>query len=138
MAIYASQAFTLSKIESELNHPHSCFHFAIYNNEIIGYLKLNTQTAQNEFQHDNSLEVARIYISAGHQGKKFGEQLLNFAIDKAKQLQCNYIWLGVWESNLSAIRFYERNGFKKFKTHYFMLGNDKQTDALMKIDLLSK
>lgn len=136
MDIYASEAFAKQKIESELQHPHSRFYFAVYHNEIIGYLKLNIQNAQTEFNQDNALEVERIYITAKHQGKHFGGQLLNYAIATAKQALCNYIWLGVFEKNYNAIRFYERYGFTKFSSHYFMLGNDKQIDTLMRKDLL--
>jgi ribosomal protein S18 acetylase RimI-like enzyme len=42
------------------------------------------------------------------------------------------LWLGVWEKNEPAIRFYEKNGFKKFSKHIFKLGNDEQTDLLLK------
>ena len=44
----------------------------------------------------------------------------------------SYVWLGVWEQNPRAIRFYEKNGFVPFDTHVFILGEDKQTDILMK------
>jgi len=135
MAAYATQAFTLQKIVSELENPHSHFYFALLNNKIIGYLKLNTNNAQTEFQHDNSLEVERIYILSGHQGGSFGTQLINFAISIAKQSNCIYIWLGVWDKNHAAIRFYQRHGFNAFSSHPFMLGNDEQTDVLMKLDL---
>lgn len=40
--------------------------------------------------------------------------------------------LGVWEHNHRALRFYEKNGFIAFGTHIFQLGNDQQTDILMK------
>jgi ribosomal protein S18 acetylase RimI-like enzyme len=40
--------------------------------------------------------------------------------------------LGVWEFNIKAIRFYHRYGFEAFSTHEFMLGDEKQTDVLMK------
>lgn len=45
----------------------------------------------------------------------------------------DYIWLGVWEHNVDAIKFYEKQGFKKFDTHIFKLGDDEQTDNLMKL-----
>lgn len=46
-----------------------------------------------------------------------------------------YVWLGVWEKNLGAIRFYEKNGFVPFDKHIFRLGDEKQTDILMIIKL---
>jgi ribosomal protein S18 acetylase RimI-like enzyme len=47
-----------------------------------------------------------------------------------------YIWLGVWESNPRAIRFYEKQGFVEFDQPIFQLGDDAQTDILMKLNLL--
>jgi len=46
-----------------------------------------------------------------------------------------YIWLGVWEKNQKAIDFYEKNGFVSFDKHIFVLGDDKQTDIMMKMEL---
>jgi ribosomal protein S18 acetylase RimI-like enzyme len=46
------------------------------------------------------------------------------------------IWLGVWEGNVKAIDFYTQWGFKKFSEHIFMLGDEPQTDWLMKKSLL--
>jgi len=46
-----------------------------------------------------------------------------------------YIWLGVWEKNQKAIDFYEKNGFVPFDKHIFVLGDDKQTDIMMKMEL---
>ncbi|MEO6523694.1 MAG: GNAT family N-acetyltransferase [Mucilaginibacter sp.] len=136
IAAYATQAFTIEKVTSELENPHSHFYFALLDDEIIGYLKLNSGNAQTEFRDNNALEVERIYILKKYQGNKFGEQLLNFAIALAQQAHCKYIWLGVWDKNQSAIRFYQSHGFNIFGSHYFMLGSDKQTDILMKLDLV--
>jgi ribosomal protein S18 acetylase RimI-like enzyme len=45
------------------------------------------------------------------------------------------IWLGVWEHNHQAIKFYTTWGFEKFGDHLFLLGDDPQTDWLMKKEL---
>jgi len=43
------------------------------------------------------------------------------------------VWLGVWEENQRAINFYKRNGFKEFGKHSFIVGDDEQTDLMMKL-----
>jgi ribosomal protein S18 acetylase RimI-like enzyme len=43
------------------------------------------------------------------------------------------VWLGVWEENHRAIRFYTKNGFVVFDKHVFIMGNDEQTDLLMQL-----
>jgi ribosomal protein S18 acetylase RimI-like enzyme len=132
MEAYASKAFTISKLEQELTNPDSAFYFALYDNQVAGYIKLNRNAAQTEFGDTNALEVERIYVLGNYQGKQIGRHLLQFAIQTAIEGKLSYIWLGVWEHNYGAIRFYQGNGFKQFNSHTFMLGNDSQTDILMK------
>ncbi len=129
---YAREAFTIEKLNSELINPASLFYFAISGHEIVGYIKLNFAGAQTEFNDDAGLEIERIYVLKAYQGQQIGLLLLQHAISVAQNNQLNSIWLGVWEHNVNAIRFYERHGFKIFGSHPFMLGNDRQTDILMK------
>jgi len=132
MELYAAKAFTPQQFLSELNNPNSNFYFAVIEDVIVGYIKLNTGAAQTEFQADNSLEVERIYVSADHQRKEIGTHLIDFAVAIALAKKKDFVWLGVWESNAQAIKFYRRNGFEVFAQHDFWLGNDLQKDVLMR------
>jgi diamine N-acetyltransferase len=132
---YASKAFTREQLLSEIENPDSEFYFAVLDDEAVGYIKLNYRTAQAEFRDPAAVEVSRIYVLASQQGKQIGQQLLDFAIKKAVEDKLQYVWLGVWEHNYNAARFYERCGFVKFSSHTFVLGNDHQTDILMKLVL---
>jgi hypothetical protein len=133
---YTSLAFTYHRLLSEIENPYSAFYFALIDDEKVGYIKLNYASAQTEFHDENTVEVERIYVLASQQGKQIGKQMIHFAIKKAIDDQLKYIWLGVWEHNHSAIRFYEREGFKQFSSHEFWVGNDKQTDLLMRKELV--
>jgi len=135
MEAYAATAFTIQKFEDELSNPNSEFYFAVIDNTIAGYLKLNYNTAQTELQDPNSLEVERIYILQQYQGQQIGKKLIDFAIDTAISQKLSYGWLGVWEHNTKAISFYKNKGFEQFGSHPFMLGSDEQTDILMKKSL---
>ncbi len=132
MAIYVTKAFDIKTVLSELNNPNSEFFFVMYNKKVIGYLKINEGPAQTEDNFDDAIEVERIYILPSFQGMKIGEELINKAINIAKRKDKKLIWLGVWDQNKNAIRFYQKHGFKAFNTHNFMLGNDEQTDVLMR------
>jgi ribosomal protein S18 acetylase RimI-like enzyme len=135
MEAYASVAFNPDKLFAELNNPDSAFYFALLNDELVGYIKLNYASAQTEFKDKSAVEVERIYVLASAQGKQIGKQLIDFAEELAVKDNLQYIWLGVWDKNYNAIRFYERSGFKTFSTHDFFLGNDHQTDLLMRKEL---
>ncbi|MFA6246028.1 MAG: GNAT family N-acetyltransferase [Mucilaginibacter sp.] len=135
MENYAANAFTIQKFEDELSNPDSRFYFAVIDNTIAGYLKLNYKTAQTELRDPNSLEIERIYILQQYQGQQIGKRLIDFAIDTAISRKLSYVWLGVWEHNDKAIKFYKNKGFEQFGSHPFMLGSDEQTDILMKLAL---
>src|ERR1700760_1599821 len=62
--IYAAKTFNSDKMLAELNNPFSAFYFAMLKGEPVGYIKLNYSSAQTEFQHENAVEVERIYVSA--------------------------------------------------------------------------
>lgn len=61
-----------------------------------------------------------------------GQILYEKAIEMAIKRKSKYVWLGVWEENPRAINFYKKNGFEEFDKHVFILGDDEQTDILMK------
>ena len=135
MEAYAKTAFTLQKFETELINPNSQFYFALIDETIAGYIKLNYSTAQTELQDPASLEIERIYVLNEFQGQQVGKQLIEFAIPIAIDKNLRFVWLGVWEHNTKAIKFYKSKGFEQFGSHPFMLGNDKQTDILMRLVL---
>lgn len=81
------------------------------------------------------MEIARIYALQSYIGKGVGSALMKKCIDQACELNKEIIWLGVWEKNQKAIHFYRKWGFEKFGTHIFILGDDPQTDWLMKKEL---
>lgn len=135
MAEYLEKSFSTEKLTTELNDENSEFYFAKLDDEVIGYLKLNTGSSQTEIKGENALEIERIYVSKDFHGKKVGQILYNKAIEIAKEKGVDYVWLGVWENNLRAIGFYMKNGFVEFDKHIFRLGTEEQTDIMMKLNL---
>jgi ribosomal protein S18 acetylase RimI-like enzyme len=131
---YLDEAFTLEQFGKELENPASTFFVAEKEGEFIGYTKVNQVPAQTDVHDPDSLEIARLYVLEDHLGSGIGKKLLDTAIDFAKQNQKKYLWLGVWEMNARAIRFYEKNGLRIFGSHPFPFGDEIQTDYLMRIN----
>ena len=138
MQHYLENNFSKEQLTKEVENSHSEFYFAILESEVIGYLKINNSAAQTELKDDQALEVERIYVRNQFHGKGVGQQLLDYAIQIAKQKNMQSVWLGVWENNHRAISFYKKNGFVAFDTHVFMLGEEAQTDYMMRLDLITK
>ena len=132
---YLNQSLSIEKLTKELNNPDSFFYFIEDKQTPIGYLKLNMGASQTELKDGAALEIERIYVTQSYQGKKVGQQLYEKAIHVAKEKKVDYIWLGVWEENHKAIQFYTKNGFVPFDKHIFTLGNEEQTDIMMKLHI---
>ena len=129
---YLAKNFSEDQLARELSNPDSFFYVAEVNGHVVGYLKLNTAHAQTEPQAADALEIERIYVLGSYHGGGVGQALYHHAMSVAQDRKASYVWLGVWEHNHRALRFYEKNGFIAFGTHIFQLGNDQQTDILMK------
>jgi ribosomal protein S18 acetylase RimI-like enzyme len=136
MQLYLEESFKIAKLMTELTNPNSQFYFAKFNKKVIGYLKINVGQAQTELQEDSALEIERIYVLKEFYGKSVGQILYNTAFEIAKKAKVYYIWLGVWEENSRALCFYKKNGFVEFDKHIFRVGNDLQTDIMMKLKLI--
>jgi hypothetical protein len=135
MVKYLADNFSSKQLTTDLSNPNSEFYFVKNDTQIIGYLKLNFGQAQTEDHHDSAMEIERIYALKSYHGKSVGQMLFDKAYEVAKAKKAAYLWLGVWEKNPRAIRFYEKNGFVAFDKHVFVLGKDEQTDLLMKLSL---
>ncbi len=138
MTEYMDRAFNPQQLLSELVNPLSEFYFILADNGIAGYLKINQGNAQSDIGDDTSLEIERIYVDVSFQGLGLGARLIEKAKQRAGELKLSNIWLGVWEKNLDAIRFYEREGFTSFGSHAFRMGDEMQTDVLMRCETVTR
>lgn len=132
MQQYLNGAFSAEQLQREIGDPGTRFFFATRQGEVVGYLKLNTGEAQSDLRSEAGLEIERIYVVASCHGLGIGQRLLEKALSLARKEDRPFVWLGVWEHNYRALRFYKKHGFEAFGTHGFMLGDDAQTDILMK------
>lgn len=129
---YIDEAFSAEKLSAELSDARSHFYFAEESGRALGYLKVNTSGSQTELQDEQAVEIERIYVLKEVYGKKVGQALFEQAMDLAQERGADYVWLGVWERNERAIAFYRKNGFEAFSKHAFKLGDDEQTDVMMR------
>ncbi|MEH7084633.1 GNAT family N-acetyltransferase [Neobacillus drentensis] len=136
MTTYLERAFNLEQLEKELTNISSQFFFVYFNNEVAGYLKINTNDAQTEEMGEESLEIERIYIKNQFQKHGLGKYLFNKAMEIAMERHKKKIWLGVWEKNENAIAFYKKMGFVQAGAHSFYMGDEEQIDFIMTKTLL--
>lgn len=135
MEEYLKTSFDRDRLCKGLSDENSEFLFLYADERLAGYLKLNEAPSQTEFNDRAALEIERIYVLRKFQGIGLGRYLMKCAIDMAIERGKKYIWLGVWEKNERALRFYQKNGFYRIGAHSFVIGADEQTDYIMRKDL---
>lgn len=128
MEKFMSEQFTRSALMAEVGAPGNTFLLAYSNDEVAGYARLRENPGA---VMDDSLEIARLYAATAMIGKGVGKVLMQACIDLAYAKKKQRLWLGVWEKNDRAIRFYTTWGFEKVGEHDFVLGSDVQRDWIM-------
>lgn len=129
---FLNQQFTKGRLMMEVGAKGNTFLLAYDGNEVAGYVKIRDERVPLTLGSVNALEVARIYAMSNKVGKGVGSLLMQSCIEIGKQRNKEWLWLGVWEKNQRAIDFYTKWGFTKFDETDFLLGDDIQTDWLMK------
>lgn len=132
MAEFLRDNYADDKLSRELQNPDSQFFFLSVDSKIAGYLKVNQGEAQTEEMDDDHFELERIYIRKAFQHQGLGSVLMDYALKLAKEAGKQFIWLGVYEKNIRAQKFYAKNGFKRFGQHVYQVGDDPQIDYLLK------
>ncbi|MEW6068461.1 MAG: ribosomal protein S18-alanine N-acetyltransferase [Nitrospirota bacterium] len=112
---------------NELQKTFSITKVAVLENHIIGYF-----CANYIFDEGHILNLA-VHHDFRRQG--IGTALMNNAINELKEKDCRFLYLEVRVSNIAAIKFYERFGFRiiGFRRNYYI--NPKEDAALMMLGL---
>ena len=132
---YMRQAFNHDQIAAELEDERCIFLIAEIEGEPAGYAKLINDLIEPGITAERPVELNRLYSHQQFLGKGIGQALMDACLERARAEGRDVMWLGVWEFNPRAQRFYEKNGFRMVGSHVFQLGEDAQTDLLMQREL---
>lgn len=128
---YLAEAFASDRIAAELADPHALFLIASDGGRDVGYAKIVVGEAPENVTGDSPIELERIYVLQDVLGTGVGRALMTACLETARARGRDTVWLGVWERNDRAIRFYERFGFQTVGEKTFRLGGELQRDVVM-------
>lgn len=131
MRVYIAEAFSLEQTRRELADGESTFFVAEAEGKMIGYAKMQENTTEECVSDSRPIELSRLYVLKDFHGQGIAGKLMNECFELARNKNYQTMWLGVWEHNFRAQRFYEKLGFRKVGSHVFQLGADPQTDWVM-------
>jgi GNAT superfamily N-acetyltransferase len=135
LELYVNEAFTVSRITSELNEPQAAFLLAEIDGQAVGYAKLMTAGRIPGIVGANPVQLKRLYVRQKLVGNGLGAGLLSRCLSEAGKSGHDTIWLSVWEHNRKAQEFYRRWNFTPCGFIDFRFGNTVLTDILMHMNI---
>lgn len=81
------------------------------------------------------LELGQLYALPTHTGHGIGAQLMDWALEKAREGAHDAVLLSVYSENFGAQRFYQRYGFAKIADITFKVGDHLDPEFLYELKL---
>ncbi|MCC6241633.1 MAG: GNAT family N-acetyltransferase [Gemmatimonadaceae bacterium] len=132
MAWYVGSAFTPTRQADELRDPRLTYLVAhVSDGTLVAYAVLRADAPDPAVVGEAPIELWRFYVDHTVHGQGVAGQLMSACVEAARTRGAQTLWLGVWEHNPRAIRFYEKCGFIDVGSHLFQMGTDPQTDRVM-------
>lgn len=130
MQSFLDEYFNETRLCIELNNADSFCFFAEIDGKPTAYLQFaEDYTGLPLMKKWKALELKRIYVLNEFQGKGIAQKLMDLILNFAQDKNFEVVWLGVWEHNIKAQKFYEKYGFiNSGYTHDFPIGKTPQTD----------
>src|SRR5215208_7594662 len=135
MAAYLAASFSPEQQRAEFVDPQNTFLIIENDGVAMGYAQLRAGKPPASVSDSKAIELVRLYVSSSCQGTGIGGRLMDACLTEARQAGYQTIWLGVWQQNTRAQRFYQRWNFSVVGNHIFQLGDDRQLVWLMERSL---
>jgi len=131
MGLYAENAFAPSVQHGELTDLARVCLIGESDGAIVAYALLHVGSTDPAVNGPQPVEIERFYVDAPWHGAGVADAMMDRVTSGAREAGGETLWLGVWDRNARAIRFYARRGFRDAGAHGFLLGTDLQTDRIM-------
>ena len=119
---YLEYTYNPKKILKSMEKDNNVFFLAFLENVPVGFAKVKKYSLNEQIESIAQMELQKIYVLSYYHGSGAGQALLDAVFNLANQVQPDFVWLDTHIQNEKAIRFYEKNGFKKVGTCLFTIG----------------
>jgi diamine N-acetyltransferase len=112
LELYLDDVFAMDRMKIELSGKEIQYYTAFANQEPVGFMKINLYSDLPGTGIKKGMELDKIYVLPEVKRTKIGKKLLGVALDIAAGNQKEILWLSVIDTNIEAISFYEKAGFR--------------------------
>jgi diamine N-acetyltransferase len=112
LADYCLRFFNLETVKNELENPKLTYLIAEFEGNAVGFAELREGKKIECIEGKNAIEIQRIYVIEPMKGKGIGKELLEKCCEIGSEKGYETIWLGVWDKNVEAQKFYQKIGME--------------------------
>ncbi|APZ45715.1 N-acetyltransferase [Polaribacter reichenbachii] len=116
---YVNTQYTKENVLKELKQLNADYYFVIFNDEIMGNLRIIWDEQLTGLQKEKQVKLHRVYLHKKIQGKGIGKQLFNWLETEVLKKGYKIIWLETMNAQPQAFEFYKKLGFK-YHSHNFL------------------
>lgn len=138
MAAYLSASFGVAQQQAQLRDPQTQTLLGESAGALIAYAQVKQGPPPDCVTDATAIELVRFYVDRAWHGRGIAPRLMDAVIESARSIGAAVLWLGVWERNHRAQRFYAKHGFVTVGSHEFLVGQDRQTDRIMALGCLDR
>lgn len=135
LADYCMRFFDPEVVREEIADPGSTHLVAECRGKAVGFVKMREGRMAECLAGANAIEVQRIYVLERLKGNGIGRELLSAAMAVGREKGYAKLWLGVWDKNRAAQRFYEKLGMNNIGTTDFTDGKSNFVNFVYATDL---
>lgn len=108
---YLNRCFNDEFLQKEIIDTNVEYYIISSAEQNIGILKLVFQKPLPDSNIENALYLEKIYFIKEWTGKGIGRELMNFAFERARETNCDCVWLVAMDTAVKPVQAYERAGF---------------------------
>ena len=117
---------------TELSDPRSAVWLLLDADAVVGYLAAGANTLPHADARQGDIELKRLYILAAHQNGGHGARLMDAFMAWLDHPVRRTLWVGAWEENFGAQRFYARYGCSKAGEYDFVVGDSRDREFILR------
>ena len=135
MARHVAERLNDQRLGDELADPARTVLAVVQQDAWIAYAMLRGGYGPPELPMDRPVEVERFYVAHEWHGQGIAAPLMSATLAAARANGHDVAWLGVWEQNPRAVRFYLKAGFRIVGRHHYVFDGVVEDDHLMALSL---
>jgi diamine N-acetyltransferase len=135
IAEYCLRVFSEHSVKSEFDNPNLTYLIAEYKGNAVGFALIREGKKVKCLSDKNAVEIQRIYVIEPMKGKGIGKALIEKCCEIGCEKSYETIWLGVWDKNIEAQKFYQKIGMENVGLTDFSDGKTEFINLVFAKDL---